>query len=186
MIASTLVDVLLEIGRTLGTLPERIVVQADNTPKETKNTICLYAAVFIMCHIRHTPLQTMEFTYLIPGHTHDIIDAIFALVSKALHGRNFHSLPEMMQILSAHMSRPPAWKHLRDYWDFKKSSAQAFHIRSYTWRDSSASFPSLLVTSRPPLHPSQEVAHGQGLGGTYRNGASHRHPIVLERHATAH
>ena len=77
----------------------------------------------------------MEFTYLIPGHTHDIIDAIFALVSKALHGRNFHSLPEMMQILSAHMSRPPAWKHLRDYWDFKNHRPKHFtsdHIHGVT------------------------------------------------------
>ena len=47
MVASIMLDVLLEASRTLGQLPRRFFVQADNTAKETKNTITFFAATWL-------------------------------------------------------------------------------------------------------------------------------------------
>lgn len=72
-------------------------------------------------HLRGSRLQTIEFGYLVVGHTHDLIDAMFAYISKALMGKSFLSLPEMMATLEQSMTRPPIWKHLRDIYGFKDS-----------------------------------------------------------------
>ena len=79
-----MVDVLLEAVGVLGQLPRRFVIQADNTAKETKNTITLSAAAWLMAQLQHTRLEQIEFCYLVVGHTHDLIDATFAFVSKAV------------------------------------------------------------------------------------------------------
>ena len=72
-------------------------------------------------HVRGTRLQTIEFAYLVVGHTHDLLDAMFAYMSKALMGKSFLSLPEMMATLERSMTRPPIWKHLRDLYGLKES-----------------------------------------------------------------
>ena len=82
MIASLLVDVLLEATSTIGTLPRRVFVQANNTGKETKNTVVLWAAVWLLVHLKGTRLEAIEFGYLMVGHTHDLVDAVFAYLNK--------------------------------------------------------------------------------------------------------
>ena len=121
MICSMMVDVLVEATTHLGCLPKRLVFQADNTPKETKNTITLATAVWLLAQLQHTRLQVIEFCYLVVGHTHDLIDAVFAFVSRALHAKDVLSLPDMFSQLNAKMKRPPMWKHLRDVWGFRDS-----------------------------------------------------------------
>ena len=121
MICSMMVDVLVEATTHLGCLPKRLVFQADNTPKEIKNTITLATAVWLLAQLQHTRLQVIEFCYLVVGHTHDLIDAVFAFVSRALHAKDVLSLPDMFSQLNAKMKRPPMWKHLRDVWGFKDS-----------------------------------------------------------------
>lgn len=53
------------------------------------------------------------------GHTHDLVDAFFALVSKALHGVDVLSMVELFQVLEKKLTTPPDWHHLRDIYDFK-------------------------------------------------------------------
>ena len=119
MIASLMIDVLLEAALSRGQLPRRFVIQADNTAKETKNTITLFAAAWLLAQLQHTRLQFIEFCYLIVGHTHDLIDAIFAWVGKAVHGYDVLSLPEFFSRLVSHMKNPPFWKHHRDVFAFQ-------------------------------------------------------------------
>ena len=133
MTTSIMVDVLRESVRVMGNLPRRLFVQADNTPKETKNTIVLFAAAWLLAQLQHTRLQSIEFGYLVVGHTHDLIDAIFAHTSNALHGEDVLSIPEMFTVLGKKMSRPPFWKHLRDVFAFKDSSKYE-HVRITTTR----------------------------------------------------
>lgn len=121
MICSLLIDVLIEAAGALGQLPRHFFIQADNTPKETKNTITLFAAVWLLCQLRDTRLESIEFGYLVVGHTHDLIDATFAYVSKAVHGQDILSMPNFFSALSAKMKNPPMWKHLRDVFQFKEN-----------------------------------------------------------------
>ena len=89
MIASLMLDVLQESTEIMGELPRRLFIQADNTSKETKNTIALYAAAWLLVQLRGARLQCIEFGYLVVGHTHDLIDAMLAYISKALAAKTF-------------------------------------------------------------------------------------------------
>ncbi len=60
MIGSLLIDVLLESVQVLGTIPRRLLIGADNTAKETKNTIVLGVACWLMVQLRGTRLETIE------------------------------------------------------------------------------------------------------------------------------
>ena len=149
MIAALLVDMLLESVQRQNCLPRRMFIHADNTAKETKNTIVLYAAIWMLVQMQRTRLQSIEFGYLLVGHTHDLIDAMFAWVGKALVGLDVISLPEMFQALQTRMKKPPLWKHLRDFYDFKgcqprtisagkiKNIAGPHHVRIFWGRDAS-------------------------------------------------
>ena len=119
MVASLMLDVLEEAVGIKGQLPRRFFIQADNTVKETKNTIALFAAAWLLIQLKGTRLTCIEFGYLVVGHTHGLIDAMFAYISKALAGRDFYSVEEMVAILQNTMKNPPFWKHLRDIYSFK-------------------------------------------------------------------
>ncbi|CAK0832316.1 unnamed protein product [Prorocentrum cordatum] len=151
MVVGILWDVLLEAARSQGVLPRRFFIQADNTAKETKNTIVLGAAVWVLAQLQYTCLTSIEFGFLIVGHTHDIVDAIFAYVGAALRGRDILSVPQMFTALEAHMKNPPMWKHLRDVFAFRdeqpsflssdtvKGVASPHHIRLFWSTDGSIS-----------------------------------------------
>ena len=145
MVCSIMLDILLEASTHFGGIPRRLFVQTNNTYKETKNTITLYCACWLLA--QRLPLHTVEFAYLVVGHTHDLIDATFAYVSKALHGQNILSVPELFQCLNRRMKNPPLWKHLRNIFNFKdeqprhlsyhviKGIGQPHHVRVYRARD---------------------------------------------------
>ena len=127
MIASLMLSVLQDATAILGMLPRRFVIQADNTAKETKNTITLSAAAWLLAHLQHTRLETIEFCYLMVGHTHDLIDAIFSFVNRALFACDVLSIPHLFtQLEGGTMKNPPVWKHLRDIYNFK--DARPHHL----------------------------------------------------------
>ena len=124
MIASMMVDFLQEAVAIKGMLPRRLFIQADNTVKETKNTISLFGAAWLLAQLRGTRLHCIEFGYLVVGHTRDLMDAMFAYISKALAGRDFYRLEEMMALLQSIMKSPPFWKHLRDVYAFNEAQPE--------------------------------------------------------------
>ena len=73
LFASMMVDTLLEAHRILGFLPRRLMFKADNTHKETKNYITLFAAIWILAQLEGTKLNMIEFVFLMVGHTHDLL-----------------------------------------------------------------------------------------------------------------
>ena len=129
MICGALIDTLLEASKTMGALPRRVFIQADNTPKETNNTVVIWCAAWVLAHLgSHSRLQMFEFGFLVIGHTHDLIDAYFALISRALHPHDALSIPHMFQILQSKIANYPHWKHLRDIYDFV--ACQPRHLTS--------------------------------------------------------
>ena len=118
MACALLVDTLVEAVGMLGCLPRRVCINADNTSKETQNTVMLFACAWLLSHLEHTRLEGFDAVLLIVGHTHDIKDAIFSFVNKALHGEDVLSIPGMFQIPNRKMKHPPYCNHLQDIWDF--------------------------------------------------------------------
>jgi hypothetical protein len=118
MICSLLIDLLLGFVATMGCLPKKVFIQADNTPKETKNTITIFVACWLLIQLKGTKLRVVEFAYLLVGHTHDLIDQLFAFINKALRGRDVLSPSDMYRTLQANMKNCPAFFHLKDFYDF--------------------------------------------------------------------
>jgi len=57
-----------------GHVPERFTINADNTPKETKNGTTFIFAAWLLSVLSASPLHTIEFAFLMVGHTHDSLD----------------------------------------------------------------------------------------------------------------
>ena len=53
------------------------------------------------------------------GHTHDLVDAYFALISQALRNKDCLSLTELRELMRQFMTRPPLWGHLQDQYNFR-------------------------------------------------------------------
>ena len=69
-----------------GVIPEEWFINADNTAKETKNTITANFAIWLLLNMADTPLWSVTFVYQIVGHTHNKLDRFFALLKMALQG----------------------------------------------------------------------------------------------------
>lgn len=52
MVGSMMVDQLFQYCQRHGRVPRRYFIKADNTVKETKNTICLYVAAWLLCALQ--------------------------------------------------------------------------------------------------------------------------------------
>ena len=98
--------------------------------KETKNTILIFAACWILIQLKGTRLRVMEFAYLVVGHTHDLIDQLFAFIGKALRSSDVLCPSEMFQTLQRKMKVCPDFFHLTDFFDF--FSAQPDNLSSST------------------------------------------------------
>ena len=59
-------------------LPRRVGINADNTVKESKNTVMLFACAWVLAQLQYTKLEGFDLVFLIVGHTHDIKDAFFS------------------------------------------------------------------------------------------------------------
>ncbi len=135
MQCGVLLHVLLGIKRKLGCMPRRVVIKADNTVKETKNTVTLFWAAWLLAQLWTSRLESIEFAYLVVGHTHDLIDTMFSFVARALHGQDYLSVPQMFDILQERMNKPPLWHHLQDVFQWRDNQPQhlsALEIKGIT------------------------------------------------------
>ncbi len=53
--------------------PEQVIIGADNTVKETKNTTTFVFAVWFLAALEGCPLWNIQFAFLMVGHTHDAL-----------------------------------------------------------------------------------------------------------------
>lgn len=117
--ASLLLEVVVMIMRSMGKLPSRIVIGADNTYKETKNTIVLFFLTWLLANTRGTGVQSIEVLYLMTGHTHGPVDAFFSYLMRSLYGQSYATIEKMMGIAQSKMKFPPYWAHARDVFEWK-------------------------------------------------------------------
>ena len=60
----------------------------------------------------------MDLVFLMVIHTHDLIDAFFFLVSRALVNDDCLSISELFSILKKRLAHPPMATHFQDQSDF--------------------------------------------------------------------
>ena len=58
---------------------EVLTIHADNTGKETKNTIVMYFFAWFLANMKHFALREMQMIFLMCGHTHDLVDRFFSM-----------------------------------------------------------------------------------------------------------
>ena len=127
--ADTQCSVILEnlhtIARKAGRLPLEFLVGADNTVKETKNTCFIAFSMWLLCVLDDSCLWSIVFFSLLVGHTHDPLDRFFALLKLALHGRDYMTLAQLMQIvLAALNSRNDIFfEHVTQTWGWTQMAA---------------------------------------------------------------
>lgn len=101
-------------------VPEALVISADNTPKETKNSIVYVWMIWMLCCFRSTPLWRIRTVYKLVGHTHSHCDRLFSRVKASLMGKSYFSEEQMAEvIISTLRSYNLQWNHLGASLDFE-------------------------------------------------------------------
>ena len=132
------------VARQEGHLPAEWVISADNTYKETKNTIFLGFIIFLLCVMGGcTPLKSVLVVFLIVGHTHDKLDRFFSRLGVSLKGHDYFTFDEMFAIIIkclttydvqvTHMTDCWAWKELKPMMPAMKGIYFVHSINIY-WR----------------------------------------------------
>ena len=122
MVSSILFSLMLQIRMKLKCLPAKLIIHADNTGAETKNTIVLFWAAWMLANAKSTALLEIEFVFLMVGHTHDLVDQFFSRVNRALYANTCKNLKEFYwTIQKGFPTNKPSFFHLQDCYDFKDS-----------------------------------------------------------------
>ena len=98
-------------------LPPVLNLQLDNATGDNKNRF-----VFAFCSLLtyHGVFQEVYINFLIVGHTHDDIDALFGRWSYKLRGTDYPMLPLLMKSFMDTESRPIIPHLIEEVPDFKK------------------------------------------------------------------
>ena len=91
MAITCLIHALWVAKQHLGRLPSRLYIQSDNG-SENKNKAMLYF-LLLLCYLQ--VFIVIEWHLLIPGHTHEDIDAWFSIISRWLSKVHITSLSEL-------------------------------------------------------------------------------------------
>ena len=103
-----------------GYIPKEWVINADNTPKETKNTCMMWWSVWLLCILHGTPLTSVLFGFLLVGHTHNRLDRFFGRVARSMRGRDYMSVEEMQAIVNQACSAwHIQWVHQTHVWNWE-------------------------------------------------------------------
>ena len=88
-------DRVAEISRTTGRpMPKHLVVQADNTVAQNKNSV---AGMFLAWLVAMGKFLTCTMNFLIVGHAHEDVDRLFALILARVLQRCSWQTPEDLQ-----------------------------------------------------------------------------------------
>ena len=75
-------------------MPQHLVVQADNTTSQNKNSL---ASVFLAFLVARGKFLTATVNYLTVGHTHEDVDRLFALILSVCLRREVWEVPTDLQ-----------------------------------------------------------------------------------------
>jgi hypothetical protein len=77
-------------------LPGTFFLQMDNCGKDNKNRLILGLASFL---VKISAFETVVLSFLIVGHTHEDIDQIFAVITRAMRGKAYLTFDEFDKVL---------------------------------------------------------------------------------------
>ena len=103
MQSSCILKNLHKVAMAEGHVAEEIDVGADNTPKETKNQVTVWFAVWLLCSLSDTELWALSFLFQLVGHTHNKLDRFFSRLSVILKGRDYFTVVGMLRIAAQHL-----------------------------------------------------------------------------------
>ena len=122
MQCSCILQNLSEVAGREGHLPETFCIGADNTRKETKNQICMWFLIWLLCVLAGTSLWSVEVLFLLVGHTHNKLDRMFSRIAVALRGHDYFTVVGMLRRIcgslnycnldTGHLGQVWAWKGL--------------------------------------------------------------------------
>ena len=85
-----------ELGSTFRRLPENLLLQLDNCAGENKNR---YLFAYLSMLVARGVFKTIQLGFLMVGHTHEDIDAMFSRFSEKLRVTQTYTLPHLMDTL---------------------------------------------------------------------------------------
>ena len=97
-------------------LPKHLLLQMDNCGGQNKNR---YIFGYMGMLVAKRVFKTVTMGFMMPGHTHDDVDAFFSKFSEALRRQTCYTLPQIMDILkgcvsaeveSTFLTEVPDWK----------------------------------------------------------------------------
>ena len=106
-----------ELRPTFRKLPENLLLQLDNCAGENKNW---YLFAYLSMLVARGVFKTIQLGFLMVGHTHEDIDALFSRFSEKLRVTQTYTLPHLMDTLRTCSSSSPAPFLLTQVPDFKK------------------------------------------------------------------
>ena len=98
-------------------LPENLLLQLDNCAGEKKNR---YLFAYLSLLVARGVFKTVQLGFLMVGHTHEDIDAMFSRFSEKLRVAQTYTLPHLMDTLRTSSTSSPAPFLLTEVPDFKK------------------------------------------------------------------
>ena len=98
-------------------LPENLLLQLDNCAGENKNR---YLFAYLSLLVARGVFKTIQLGFLMVGHTHEDIDAMFSRFSEKLRVSQTYTLPHLMDTLRTSSASSPAPFMLTKVPDFKK------------------------------------------------------------------
>ena len=103
-------------------MPEELLINTDNTAKETKNNICMWWMIWFLCvcEDNRLPLWSMLLINLIVGHTHSKCDRFFSRIRAALNGHDYYTMEQMIEIVvKALRGFNVHFAHLNSAWSWR-------------------------------------------------------------------
>ena len=94
-----------ELGSTFRRLPENLLLQLDNCAGENKNR---YLFAYLSMLVARGVFKTIQLGFLMVGHTHEDIDAMFSRFSEKLRVTQTYTFPHLMDTLRNISSSSPA------------------------------------------------------------------------------
>ncbi len=107
-----------EEGNAVGftKLPRTLLLQLDNCGSENKNR---YVFAYLSLLVARGVFDTVQLGFLMVGHTHEDIDALFSRFSEKLRKQSIFTFPHLMKIFNECVNMHPAPFLLQKMADFK-------------------------------------------------------------------
>jgi hypothetical protein len=114
-VVSSIMKVLRDLEETGQGLPPRLRIQADNCARENKNK---YILTLLALLVKFGYFEEVEMGFMIVGHTHTDVDALFSIFSKKLMNHDCLTLDELHELVEKNHHDHPSCKVIDEMADW--------------------------------------------------------------------